>query len=152
MVNRMRRWCYFKKWSILVTTLFILLIHLAVPLLFFNTGIYLVRVDWSSVISLLYSNERDLIVFIEEKSDFNNRLTGVGLYAIKIIYQILPTGHFSHSQGRGQILSIYEPSTGIVLTPLEEEKAQVKKKKKDYTAFPNIKVLNPYKPWKNARF
>ena len=46
----------------------------------------------------------------------------------KNIYQILLTGHFSNSQQRGQIVSIYEPSTGIVLTPLKEEKSQVTKR------------------------
>lgn len=45
------------------------------------------------------------------------------------IYRIFLIEHFSNSQERGQIISIYEPSTGIVLTnisqSLKEEKAQV---------------------------
>lgn len=50
------------------------------------------------------------------------------MYAVKNIYQILLTGHFSNSQQRGQIVSIYEPSTSIVLTPLKEEKISSNKK------------------------
>ena len=46
----------------------------------------------------------------------------------KNFYQIFLTGHFSNSQWRGQIISKYEPSTGIVLPPPKEEKAQVTKR------------------------